>query len=273
MTDDKTKRADAEPDAAAGDSERSVRAETGARAAPRLDTVIVDSLVTIAAIAGACAFAFRPSIAGSPAAAGFALPLALAAGLAAYRLNARDELREMLAPRFGDLTLGAGAGLLTYVGAMVTSNVLAGPSSPRVEWLARLYLHFSPIELGALLAGRADKSHHWVAAGGLVSFALLELALRGLVGRPLSLRYGPIVGTAAPAFIAAIGFAPAAILLGGGPLGVDLLPPLFAFTSALFAGLLLLRSSRILPGMIAQGLFAWALFEFPLWQPPALGLP
>jgi membrane protease YdiL (CAAX protease family) len=101
----------------------------------------------IAVTAASTAFAFRPALATSSLMwLSIAVPYALLAALAVYRMWDDGTLLDWLEPRWGDLSLGAVLAAVLLGASWVARSVLAPAGSVRHAWLLRVYLQFGSAE-------------------------------------------------------------------------------------------------------------------------------
>jgi membrane protease YdiL (CAAX protease family) len=104
-------------------------------------------LLVLLLTAAATAFAFRPELASEPAMwLGIALPYALLAALAVYRMWDRGTLRDWLRPEWGDLSIGVVIAALLLVASWAARSLLAPAGTVRHAWLLRVYLQFGSAE-------------------------------------------------------------------------------------------------------------------------------
>lgn len=179
------------------------------------------------------------------------------AGLAALRLRRRGLLQERLAPRRGDLTLGA---LLAAVGWGVARGgqlLLAAPDSHQEGWIIRLYVQI----------GEPAMSATFEAGFALLLVASLEeVAWRGGVQEALIDGFGPRRGWLAAAVLYALAHAPTAWRLAVTGLGPNPLLLVAALAGGLVWGFLAMKSGRVAPSIAAHAFFTWAVVQFPLWS-------
>ena len=139
--------------------------------------------VVFVLVAAGYAWAFQPSVAGTPEfLLRFAAPHLVLSVLAVRELARDGVLLERLKPRWGDLSLGAVTALLLLMASWATRATVAPPGSERQQWLLFLY-----IQLG-------DPEH--IQRSILLSSLLIgitlaeELVWRGLVAHRLTERFG-----------------------------------------------------------------------------------
>jgi uncharacterized protein len=131
-------------------------------------------LLVVAAILAAVSFSFRPVVAGSTTFwLGIAIPYLALAALAVYALWDDGTLLEKLAPRWGDLSIGALSAMALLFASWLVRTYVAPPPSPRQAWLLRIYLQI----------GDAEQIQRSLALTGLVLAVPLleEIVWRGFV--------------------------------------------------------------------------------------------
>jgi len=209
--------------------------------------------------AGAIAYAFDPARAGQSAMlASLAAFYALLASLALYRLHLRGELVRRFAPARGDITLAAATAGVLYGAAHIVASIFAAPGSPRELWVVRLYLQLGdPDAPGRSLVG--------VAVFGVA--ALEEIVWRGLVMPSIQDVAGPWRAVTFSTVLYAAAHLPTLVLLRAPGAGYNPLVLLAALGCGLVWSLLVLRTGRLVPALLAHALFSWSIIEFPLWQP------
>lgn len=214
----------------------------------------------VAIAAGAViTFAFDPGRAGQPVVVGSIGALyALLALFALVRLRRRGELRESLRVVRGDISLAALVAGLCYGLGRVLLPLLAPHGAPREAWLLRVYL-----QLGELAAnGRL--------AVGLAVFgvaAMEEIAWRGLVLRTLEDAFGARRALLYTTLLYGLAHAPTVWLLRDPLAGLNPLLLLAALGCGLAWGALAVRAGRLVPSVLAHGLFTWTVIELPFWRP------
>jgi membrane protease YdiL (CAAX protease family) len=103
--------------------------------------------LVVAVTAASTAFAFRPALATSPVMwLAIAVPYALLATLAVYRMWDDGTLVDWLKPRWGDLSLGVVLTAVLLGASWAARSVLAPAGSARHAWLLRIYLQFGSAE-------------------------------------------------------------------------------------------------------------------------------
>ena len=224
---------------------------------------ILGALGVTAVTTATIAYAFSPARAGRPEMLGaLALAYALMTALAVLRLRRRGELRAVLLPRAGDLSLGALAAVLLHAGAMAGRMALTPAGSPREAWLIHVYVQIGdPREIDV----------HLVGAGVFVVAALEEITWRGLVMAQLADAFGTTRAWLASSVLFAVAHLPTAFLLRAEP-GLNPIVVAAALGCSFVWGYLFLRVRRLGIALVSHALFSWSLIEFPLWRPFLEGL-
>ena len=221
-------------------------------------TALLAGSVTLGT-AAVVAFAFDPARAGrSSILAALGIFYVLLAGAALIRLKRRRELRLVMRPAGGDLTMGALAAALLYGAAMAAQLTLTPRGSPREAWIMWIYLQIGdPAEVNIHLLGGA--------VFGIA--ALEEIVWRGLVMRVLATSLGSQKAWLLATVLFGVAHLPAAFMLRDATAGLNPLLPLAATGCGFIWGYLANRTGRMMPAIFSHALFTWALIEFPLWRP------
>jgi uncharacterized protein len=214
------------------------------------------TLLTMALITAAMAFAFRLELAGSPGFwAALAVPYALLAALALYKLWDEGTLVDVLSPRWGDLSLGALTAAVLLLASFGARAVLAPAGSTRQAWLLRIYAQI----------GDSDVVQRSVLYTGLLLFIVVceELVWRSMVLDELSERFGTRRGWPLAALCYSVTALPTLYTLRAPIAGLN---PLLV-TAALGCGLvwtfLASIKGRLLPVIVAHGVFTYfSLVQF-----------
>jgi membrane protease YdiL (CAAX protease family) len=134
--------------------------------------------------------------------------------------------------------------------------LLAPAGSPRELWIMRVYL-----QMGAMTERRL------LGATVFAIAALEELVWRGLVMRSQQ----EVASGARAAIVTSVFYAaahlPTLSLLRTPGAGYNPLLVAAALACGIVFSLLVLRTGRLTPALMAHALFSWSLVEFPLWQP------
>lgn len=214
------------------------------------------TLLTVTVITTAMALAFRIQAAGSPQ---FWLligvPYLALALLALRKLWDEGALVDVLAPRWGDLSIGVVTAALLLFASWGARAVLAPAGSTRLAWLFRIYAQVGDSDA-------VQRSPVYTAA--LLGIVICEeLVWRSMVLDELTARFGTRRGWP----LAALGYGVAAL-----PTLITLRDPLAGYnpllvTAALGCGLvwtfLASLKGRLVPVIIAHGVFTYfSLVQF-----------
>ena len=208
--------------------------------------------------AGVIAYAFNPARAGQGSMlASLGVFYAVLSVPALYRLHVRGELRRRFRPAYGDITLGAATAGVLYGSARIVGALVAPHGSPREAWVEALYRQLgNPDAPGRTLTGAAV----------FTIAALEEIVWRGLVMGSIQDVAGPWRASAYTTVLYAAAHLPTMILLRAAGAGDNPLVVMAALGCGLVWSLMVLRTGRLLPSLVAHALFSWAIIEFPLWQ-------
>ncbi|MEZ4225622.1 MAG: CPBP family intramembrane glutamic endopeptidase [Polyangiaceae bacterium] len=210
-------------------------------------------------VTAANAVAFRPEFAASwQFWLSLLLPYALGAAAAVRALQRQDRLREVLRPRWGDLSLGAASAAALLLASWIGRSALSPSGSERGAWLYRVYLH----------VGSSDSLQRSV----LLTAALMlipifeELVWRSLVLDTLTKRLGSRRAPPVAALLYAASLLPTIHLLADPQAG----PNPLLFVAAIGCGLVWSYSASLLgrlpPVMISHMAFTYfsaVQFRFP----------
>ena len=218
-------------------------------------------LATFVLSLAASAVGFHPALKGSVWMwVGFGLCQVPMAVVAIRKLLADEELREVLQPRWGDISLGMGSALLLLASAWGARMGVAPEGTSQHAWLAKAYAHAgSPAML----------EQHWapILAGVIGISALEEIAWRGMVLPKLEERLGtrrawPITG-----LLYGLTFAPSVYWLKGDA-GLNPLVVAAAVLSGVVWSYLAARTRRLTPTILSHAVFVWfVVVQFRLMQP------
>lgn len=195
--------------------------------------------------------AFDPARAGSASmwvAFGAAqLPLT---ALAAIRLKKTGELREILQPKWGDMSLGVGSGLLLLVMAWGASKAITPMGSKQQAWLMRVYLQAGDPE---------EIQRRWLPLfAAIVAITLCEeLVWRGLVLPLLEEKFGTRIAWVMTAVIYGLSFLPSVWMLRDGAAGPNPLIVAIALLGGFIWTYLSVRTARIVPSVLSHAVFVW----------------
>ena len=202
--------------------------------------------LVVAVLTGAVAYAFRPGLAGSPSMwLAIGVPYLLLAGLGLVQLARRERLTGLLGYRRGDPSIGilVGLGLLAAAWLFARQWLHAGASAR--AWLFSVFL----------LAG--DPA--WVP-GSLLLFAIAiceEVVWRGWVQLELRDLLGPRRAWIACGLLYGAAHAPTLFTLEDATAGKNPLLLIAAVAGGLCWSFLVERTGRLLPGLIAHGVFTY----------------
>ncbi len=162
--------------------------------------------LVVALSAAAVAFAVRPVHAGTWVMwVGLAVPYALLAALALYKMWDEGTLVDRLTPKWGDLSVGAVTALLLLLASFGARVALAPGGTPRNAWLLRIY-----IQVGASDALQRSA----LETVALLGIPLLgELVWRGLVLDQLTDKLGARRAAPLAALLYAVAAAPTLLTL------------------------------------------------------------
>jgi len=211
---------------------------------------VIYLVVAIALTLAGAAASFHPSLAGTPwmwlAFGTSQAPLAI---VSLAKLKRNGEMREMLQPRWGDISMGMGSSLLLLASSLGMRTLIAPAGSPREAWLFRAYLQAGDPKV---------LQDRWpIIAVAIIALAFVaELGWRGLVFPSVEERVGsrrawPIVGVAY-----GLSFAPSAYWLRDAT-GWNLLVPMAAVAGGLIWSYLAARTRRLVPSMMSHAVFLW----------------
>jgi membrane protease YdiL (CAAX protease family) len=214
------------------------------------------TLLSVVLITAAMAYAFRLEVAGTPwfwVALG--VPYLLLAALAVYRLWDEGTLLDVLAPRWGDLSLGFMTAAVLLLATWGARAVLAPTDSPRFAWLFRIYAQVGDPDV-------VQRSVLYTAALLLI-VTCEELVWRSLVLDELTRRFGTRRGWPLAALCYGVTAVPTMYTLRDPLAGLN---PLLV-TAALGCGIvwtfLASIKGRLVPVIIAHAVFTYfSLVQF-----------
>jgi uncharacterized protein len=217
--------------------------------------------LVVVAVAAALSVAMRPQHAGSLAMlAAVGVPYAVMSGLALWRMQRRGETWALLRPRSGDLTYGAIAAAVLFLGALLGRMVLAPHGTGREGWLVRIYLQIGDPEI-------LQRKFVIVALAALLLPIMEEITWRGHVYGVLKERLGVRTAWPLSAVLYAVAHAPTIVLLGDPFAGYNPLVCLCALGCGLVWGVLVATTERLPVAIFSHALFLWvAAYQFPLWR-------
>ncbi|MBK7580843.1 MAG: CPBP family intramembrane metalloprotease [Myxococcales bacterium] len=143
--------------------------------------------LSVLVIAGASAWAFRLDLAGTwKFWVALGVPYGALALLALGRLRQDGRLRDVLRPRWGDLSLGVVTGAILLLGSLAARSTLAPTNTARHLWFLRLYAQVGDAET-------VQRSLVYTSVLLLIIVAE-ELVWRGMVLDAAQTRFGPRSG-------------------------------------------------------------------------------
>ncbi len=216
------------------------------------------TLLTLALTTAAMAIAFRLELAGSIWFwVTLGVPYLALAALALYKLWDEGTLVDVLAPRWGDLSIGVLTGAMLLASSIGARAVLTPADSPRVGWLLRIYAQL----------GDSDAVQRSVLYTSLLFLIVVceELVWRSMVLDELTERFGPRRGWPLAALLYGLTALPTLYTLRDPIAGLN---PLL-FTAALGCGIvwsfLAYLKGRLVPVIIAHGVFTYFSFVQFRW--------
>lgn len=206
--------------------------------------------LVVAVTAAAHALAFRPSLSGSTALWWWLLgAYVLLAGVAVHYLFEEGTLLDRLAPRWGDLSIGALLAATLLLGSWLARGALAPSDTVRYAWLYRLYVQLGDPEI-------VQQSIALTLVLLLVA-ALEELVWRGLVLDLLTVRFGSRRGWMLATLLYAAGTLPTVYLLRDPLAGPNPLLPTAAIGAGLVWSFVAARVGRLPPVMVSHMAFTY----------------
>lgn len=214
------------------------------------------TLITVALITAAMAFAFRLDIAGTWTFwLSLGLPYLLLAAFAVKRLWDDGVLVDVLGPRWGDLSVGAVTGAVLLVASFGARAVLAPVGSTRLAWLFRIYAQI----------GDPDEVQRSIVRtiGLFVIVVCEELVWRSLVLDELTQRFGTRRAWPLAALCYGLTALPTLYTLRDPVAGYNPLLVTAAFGCGIVWSFLASLKGRLLPVIIAHGVFTYfSLVQF-----------
>ena len=214
------------------------------------------TLLTVALITAAMAFAFRIDVAGSPwfwAALG--VPYLTLAALAVRKLWNDGALVDVLLPRWGDFTLGFMTAALLLLASWGARAVLAPAGSTRLAWLFRIYAQIGDTDA-------VQRSFVYTVA----IFAIViceELVWRSMVLDELTQRFGTRRAWPLAALCYGVTALPTLFTLRDPLAGLNPLLVTAALGCGIVWSFLASIKGRLLPVVIAHGVFTYfSLVQF-----------
>ncbi len=180
---------------------------------------------------------------------GYGITMAPLAVLALVRMVRAKEVRELLQPRWGDISLGVGSGLLLYAATWVVRATVTPVGSRREGWLMRVYAQIGDPEI-------IQRNLTLFGLAMLIVAVMDEVAWRGLVLPVLNERFGTRRGWIVCGAVYGLTLAPTLWWLRD-PAG----PNPLVFAAGLAGGMvwsyLATRSSRLVPSILSHAMYVW----------------
>jgi CAAX protease family protein len=219
-------------------------------------TTLKLTLLTVTLITAAVTFAFRLDVAGSPLFwLGMAVPYLALGALAVRKLWNEGALLDVLAPRWGDFSLGFVTAAVLLFASFGARAVLAPAGSTRLAWLFRIYAQI----------GDTDAVQHSVVyTGALIVIVICEeLVWRSMVLDELTQRFGSRRAWPLAALCYGVTALPTLFTLRDPIAGYNPLLVTAAVGCGLVWSFLASIKGRLLPVVIAHGVFTYfSLLQF-----------
>lgn len=214
------------------------------------------TLLTMALTTAAMTFAFRLEVAGSPWFwAALAVPYLALAAWALHKLWDEGTLADVLAPRWGDLSLGFLTAAVLLLASFGARAVLAPAGSTRLAWLVRIYAQI----------GDPDVVQRSIAYTSLLLLIVVceELVWRSMVLDELTARFGSRRGWPLAALCYGVTALPTLFTLRDPLAGLNPLLVTAALGCGIVWSFLASIKGRLLPVVIAHGVFTYfSLVQF-----------
>ncbi len=214
------------------------------------------TLLTVALITAAMAFAFRLDVAGSPwfwVALG--VPYLGLAALAVRKLWDEGALVDVLSPRWGDFSMGFATAAILLAASWGARAVLAPAGSTRLAWLFRVYAQI----------GDTDTLQRSVLYTGALFVIVVceELVWRSMVLDELTRRFGTRRAWPLAALCYGVTALPTLFTLRDPLAGLNPLLVTAALGCGIVWSFLASVKGRLLPVVIAHGVFTYfSLVQF-----------
>jgi membrane protease YdiL (CAAX protease family) len=214
------------------------------------------TLLTVAVITAAMAFAFRLDFAGSPWFwVTLGVPYLLLALLALHKLWDEGALVDVLSPRWGDFSLGFASAAILIGASWGARAVLAPAGSTRQGWLFRIYA-----QIGDTDALQRSVLYTIVLVGIVICE---ELVWRSLVLDELTQRFGSRRAWPLAAVCYGVTALPTLFTLRDPLAGLNPMLVTAAFGCGIVWSFLASIKGRLLPVIIAHGVFTYfSLVQF-----------
>ncbi len=194
--------------------------------------------------------AFRETFAGTPwFFVILAVPYALLGALALHHFWEQGTLLDRLAPRWGDLSIGALAAMLLLMASWLGRSALAPSGTPRQAWLYRIYIQL----------GDPDVVQHSIALSAAVLLIPVaeELVWRGMVLDLVTDRVGTRRGWLLATLLYTLTISPTLFALRDPVAGLNPLLPTAAFGAGLVWSFLAGRLGRLPPVAVSHMAFTY----------------
>jgi membrane protease YdiL (CAAX protease family) len=214
------------------------------------------TLLALVVITTAMTFAFRLELAGSWLFwVVLGVPYLLLAGLALYKLWDEGALLDVLAPRWGDFSLGFLTAALLLLASWGARAVLAPAGSTRLHWLIRLYAQMGDPDV---------VQRSFIYTGALVVIVICEeLVWRSMVLDELTQRFGTRRGWPLAALCYGVAALPTLYVLRDPAAGLNPLLVTAALGCGIVWSFLAMLKGRLMPVIIAHGVFTYfSLVQF-----------
>jgi len=180
---------------------------------------------------------------------------------ALLRAHRDGELVGWLKPVWGDHTRGILSALFLVGAALAFVHLVTPAGTPRVGWIARLYL-----QLGDPATLRTHATA--VAIAVVVAAVSEEIVWRGLVTRQIAESFGSRTAWVWAAVLYALAQTPTLWRLRDPVAGANPVLFLAAFALGLVWGLMARVFGRLAPGILSHAAFDWCvIMMFRLWGP------
>ena len=214
------------------------------------------TLLTVALISAAMAFACRMDLAGSPWFCGaHGVPYLKLPALGVRKWYSDGTLIDVLLPRWGDFTLGFMTAALLLLASWGARAVLAPAGSTRLAWLFRIYAQIGDTDA-------VQRSFVYTVA----IFAIViceELVWRSMVLDELTQRFGTRRAWPLAALCYGVTALPTLVTLRDPLAGLNPLLVTAALGCGIVWSLLASIKGRLLPVVIAHGVFTYfSLVQF-----------
>lgn len=220
------------------------------------------TLLVVVAVTAAIAYATRPEVAGTDRMWWvLGVVYALLAVAAVHKMVGDGTLVDVLAPRWGDLSIGAVSALVLLFGSWAGRAVLAPSGSPEQAWIYHVYL--------AIGSAEAIQRSVGLTLAILTIAALEEVVWRGLVLGELSDRVGTRKAWPLAALLYTAALTPTLWTLSDPTAGLNPLPVLAAAGCGLVWSFLASITGRLPPAIVSH--MAFTYFTAAQFRLPGLG--